>query len=291
MKSKNILMAGMLLMLPATVTAQKHIQQAFDALRQSDSQKEVHQRYSVEKDPDTGKMEGLNDTYDFLIPNNHDKQLIDNILHAFKMDESKAYNVSRGSHGGTENYTALAVGNGSSGGEAIGLMQGSTYIYACFLDPEDTTRTHRYAYALEWVEDDAKIRGRIVKTYATTQKFREGRTRKQSFIVNGKTYSLDGLPSRSLEGLGSSFFFGSGDKSSETWLMEFNTFKNHFLKNPDGTAASSYATQIYKLCKNAKSLDDAERAMVASELQKLKRQTKDDFIRQLFDMSGEHLIK
>ncbi|MBO5594421.1 MAG: hypothetical protein J5931_07435, partial [Prevotella sp.] len=87
-----------------------------------------------------------------------------------------------------------------------------------------------------------------------------------------------------------SLFFNR-QRSSESWLSEFNTYKNHFLKKPDGNASSHYATSIYKLCKNAKSLDDVEKKMVATEIRKLKDKTKDEFIQQLFDMSIERLKK
>jgi hypothetical protein len=83
----------------------------------------------------------------------------------------------------------------------------------------------------------------------------------------------------------------SSEKTSEVWLTEFNTYKNLFLKNPNGAAANSYATQIYKLCKNAKSLEDVEKNMVATEITKLKKKTNDEFIQQLFDMSIERLKK
>lgn len=275
------------MLLPAVSMAQENIQRAFDALRQSKEIKEVSARHSLNKDPDTGMMEGLEDTFDFMITNPKAKHLVDDIRKAFRRDEPQAYNVSSGSHGSNENYVSLAVGNSSSGGVAIGLMQGSQWIYACFIDPEDSLRQHRYAYALEWVDDGDKIRGRIVKTYATTQKFRQSRYQSRTISVNGQNITLgSGFSS------GDGFTwpgFSSDDKSSETWLTEFNTYKNLFLKNPDGTAANSYATQIYKLCKNAKSLEDVEKNMVATEIQKLRKKTNDEFIQQLFDMSIERL--
>ena len=292
MKSKNILITGMLMLLPSAVLAQQHIQQAFDALRNSNI-KEVSSRHSVEKNPDSGTMEGLEDTYDFEITDHRDKRLIDNIRKAFEQDEPHAYRVSTGSNGNSENYTSLAVGDSNKGGVAIGLIEGSKWIYACFLDPEDSLRQHRYAYALEWAENGGKVRGCIVKTYATTQKFRQGRKQSSTITINGNKVELSGSGFSSGNG-----FTWSGNsqslhhaKSSETWLLEFNTYKNHFLKNPDGTAANSYATQIYKLCKDAKSLEDVERNMVATEIVKLKKKTKDEFIQQLFDMSIERLKK
>ena len=289
MKSKSIFITGLLMLLPAVSMAQENIQRAFDALRQSKDIKEVSARHSLDKDPDTGEMEGLEDTYDFMIRNSNARHLVDDIRKAFQRDETQAYNVSSGTHGNSEDYVSLAVGNSSKGGVAIGLMQGSQWIYACFIDPNDSLRQHRYAYALEWVDDGDKIRGRIVKTYATTQKFRQSRYQSRTITVNGNNIKL-----------GSSFSSGDGftwsgfssdDKSSETWLTEFNTYKNLFLKNPNSTAANSYATQIYKLCKNAKSLEDAEKNMVATEIAKLKKKTNDEFIQQLFDMSIERLKK
>ena len=278
MKSKNILITGMLMLLPSAVPAQQQIQQAFDALRNSNI-KEISSRHSVEKDPDLGTMEGLEDTYDFELTDNRDKRLIDNIRKAFELDEAHAYSVSTGSNGNSEDFVSLAVGDSNKGGVAIGLIKDSKWIYACFLDPNDTLRQHRYAYALEWAENGNKIRGRIVKTYATTLKFRQEKKQSRTITVNGNNFAFG------------SFFSDADTKPSETWLSEFNTYKNLFLKNPDGNAANSYATQIYRLCKDTKSLEDVEKNIVATEIVKLKKKTKDEFIQQLFDMSIERLKK
>ena len=289
MKSKSIFITGLFMLLPAVSMAQENIQRAFDALRQSKEIKEVSARHSLDKDPDTGMMEGLEDTYDFMIRNPKARHLVDDIRKAFQQDEPQAYNVSSGSHGNSEDYVSLAVGNSKKGGVAIGLMQGSQWIYACFLDPEDSLRQRRYAYALEWVDDGDKIRGRIAKTYATTQKFRLSRYQSRTITVNGNNIKLNGSGFSSDDGFTWSGF--SSEKTSEVWLTEFNTYKNLFLKNPNGAAANSYATQIYKLCKNVKSLEDVEKNMVATEILKLRKKTNDEFIQQLFDMSVERLKK
>lgn len=285
MKSKKLLVAAVLMFTATAALAQQHIQEAFDALRQDKVQKEIWSKHSVEKDPDTGLMEGLEDTYDFLIVEPSRRRLVENIQKAFRQDEGKAYSVSSGTHGNAENFVSLAVGDSNKGGVAIGLMNGSNWIYACFLDPDDSLRRYRYAYALEWVDDGDKLRGRIAKTYATTQKYRQGNT------TSRRAITLNGNALQVLEGLGSSFSFSTSEKSSETWLTEFNTYKNLFLRHPEGTAANSYVTQIYKLCKDAKSLEDVEKNMIATEIEKLKKNTKDEFIQQLFDMSIERLKK
>ena len=288
MKSKHIFIAALLMLLPTVSMAQENIQKAFDALRKSMDVKEISARHSLSKDPDMGRMEGLEDTFDFMITNPAARHLVDDITKAFELDEPQAYNVSSGTHGGNENYTALAVGNSNSGGVVIGMMQGSKWVLACFLDPDDSLRQHRYAYALEWVDDGDKIRGRIAKTYATTLKTRQGRRQTRTIAVNGKSIKLSGSDFSSDDGF-SWPGFSSEAKTSEVWLTEFNTYKNLFLQNPEGTTASSYATLIYKLCKNAKSLEDVEKNMIATEIAKLKKKTNDEFIRQLFDMSIERL--
>lgn len=284
MKSKNIFFAGILMLMPTATMAQENIQKAFNALKSSKDIKEINTSHFLNKDPDTGTMEGLEDTYDFIITNPKAQHLVDNIRKAFQQDEPQAYAVSSGTHGGNDNFTSLAVGSDKSRAVAIGQMKGSQWTYACFLDPKDTLRQHRYAYALEWVDNGDKIRGRIAKTYATTQKFRQRHKQASTISVNGKkiTFGDDGV---SWSG------FSTAEKTSETWLTEFNMYKNLFLKDPSGTAANSYATQIYRLCKNAKSLEDVEKNLITTELLKLKKETKDEFIQQLFDMGIERLKK
>lgn len=280
MKSKDLILTAILMAVSSTMMAQENIEKAFDALRQSRSQEETYSNHFLEKDPDTGLMEGMSDEYEFKTTYPDGKRLVTAIRQAFTKDEQAAYSVSTGSHGGAENYTSLAVGNGNKGGVAIGLMKDSKWIYACFLDPEDTLRIHRYAYALEWVEKkDGSVVGRIVKTYATTQKFRQRRS-SSKWIINGQEINIP----TTLNGV----FNESG---SETWLSRFNNLRTLFQKKSEGAAASSWATQIYKLCKEAKSLDESEKKMVIQMIQKLKTQTNDEFIQQLFDVSIERLKK
>ena len=302
MKSKSWLFTAMLMALSSAVMAQENIQKAFEALRLSDSQEETMSSHHVDKAPDTGVMESMSDEYEFKITdvNVASKQLILDVKNAFTKDREAAYSMSSGTNGGAETYTSLAVGDGNGGSVAIGLMEDSKWMYACFLDPADKDQNHRYAYGFEWVEEnDGTISGRIVTTYATTQKYRQSKKQMRNITINGKSINVNGQ----------SFSFGSGfpfdnssvfnadsllfnlERSSESWLSEFNTYKKLFQKNPDGTAASHYATYIYKLCKNTSSLEDEEKNLVATEIAKLKKTTNDEFIQQLFDMSIERLKK
>lgn len=274
-------MIGMLMMfsaIPTALMAQQHIERAFQSLRNSNSQQETQARHSVNKNPDTELVEGMSDIYDFEIsaPTAKSRQLITDVERAFVQDEEAAYNISKGTHGGENNYTMLAVGNSNKGGVAIGLIPNSRYVYACFLDPEDSLRRYRYAYGFEWAEEDGKIKGRLAKTYATTLKYRESQ---HSMQTNVFTFSKS-MPVEEQEQL-----------SSERWLTKFNYYKNLFLKKPEGAASSAFVMQIYKISKDAKSLDDAEKNMVCTEIDRIKKKTKDEFIQQLFDMSIERLKK
>ena len=305
--------------LSSAAMAQENIEKAFEALRFDEAQEETMSSHHVDKAPETGVMEGMSDVYEFKITNVNvaSRQLIIDVRNAFTKDREAAYSMSSGTNGGAETYTSLAVGDGSGGGVAIGLMENSKWMYACFLDPADENQNYRYAYGFEWVEkNDGTITGRMVKTYALTQKSRQSKKQWRSIRINrnGKTINVgdqsfsfgSGFPfdNSSVFDTDSVFFpfdnssvfdtdsvFFSHERSSESWLSEFNTYKRLFQKNPDGTAASHYATYIYKLCKNVSPLEDVEKNLVATEIEKLKKKTNDEFLQQLFDMSIERLKK
>ena len=295
MKSKNLMVATMLMLSATAANAQQHVQKAFEALL-NENRIEIKTQHSLEKDPETGKKEGEMDVYDFELPSPTSKQqqLVKDVERAFDKDKEEAYTLSSGNYG---DNVSLAVGDGKNVGVGLGNIKGSRYIYACFLDKDDPEKKYRYAYAMEWVEKEKKITVRLVKTYATTMQYRSKTKKTRKIIVNGNEISLDGngisfdkgFPFDSMFS-GDSIFI-SGEKSSETWLSEFNTYKNLFLKKPNSTAASHYASYIYKLCKKSKPLDNAEKKIVAKEIMKLKSKTDDEFIQNLFDMSIERLKK
>lgn len=291
-----MILTAMLMALPSALMAQQNIEKAFEALL-NEKNVEIKTQHSLERDPETGKKTAQADVYDFVVLSPTGLTRIKAVQKAFEKDKEAAYQYRTVSHPGSD-YMSLAVGDGKSQSVAIGKIKGSDYIYACFLDKDDPEKKYRYAYAMEWAEKDKKTQVRLAITYATTQKYREGKVKStRRVIVNGKEINVDdnsisfgsGFPfdKNSVFGVDSVFF--NREMTSESWLSEFNTYKKLFLKNPDGTAASHYATYIYKLCKNAKSLEEAEMILVAHEIAKLKTSTNDEFIKQLFDMSIKRL--
>ena len=298
MKSKLFLAVSIMMLSLQTIHAQGYIKRAFNVLI-TDTSTKVESTHKLNNDPETGTKIGQLDVYEFTIPASH-HDLIEDIRQAFDQDKEKAYSLSSTTSANKKlyNYTSLAVG-GEDYGYPLGKMKNSRWVYALFLDPDDKSKTHRYAYAMEWCEGPKEIVGKLIITYATTQEHRRSKRQARTIMINGKEINMDGN-SFSLGSdspfYGSSVFdsdslFFNSERSSESWLSEFNTYKKLYLKNPDGTAASHYATYIYKLCKNAKSLEKAEMTLVAHEIAKLKTRTNDEFIKQMFDMCIKRLGK
>ena len=297
MKSKSLILTAMLTALPSVLLAQQNIQKAFDELL-NENIVEIKTQHTLERDPETGKKKAQMDIYDFEVANPTGISRVRDIQRAFDKDKEDAYELRSGDHAGND-YHRLAVGDGKSYSVAIGRIKGSNYIYALFLDKDDSEKIYRYAYALEWVEKDKKTQVRLAITYATTLQYRNSKRQTRTFIVNGEKIRVDG----NSFSLGNGFPFGNSsvfdsdstlfnhERSSEGWLSEFNTYKRLYQRNPDGSAANYYATYIYKLCKKADCLEDGEKQLVATEIKRLKAKTKDEFIQQLFDMSIERLKK
>ncbi len=286
MKSKQFLAASIMMLMPLTIQAQGYIKRAFNVLTTSDPAK-VESIHKLNKNPETGVKEGQLDVYEFTLPVSH-HNLIEDIKLAFDQDKEKAYSMSSVSTTKKKlyNYTSLAVG-GDDYGYPLGEIKDSRYIYALFLDPDDKSKTHRYAYAMEWHEGAKEIVGKLIITYAPTQQYRNSKKQIKRITVNDRDINIDD----SSLSFGNGFPFDGSFHSAEQWLSEFNIYKNLFQKKSEGAAASQYVTNIYKLCKKADCLEEAEKKMVSKEIMKLKNKSNDDFIKELFDMSIERLKK
>ena len=298
MKNKQLLVVSIMMLSLQTIHAQGNIKRAFNVLI-TDTSTKVESTHKLNKDPETGIKIGQLDVYEFTVPASH-HNLVEDIKQAFDQDKEKAYSLSSTSNANKKlyNYTSLAVG-GEDYGYPLGDIKNSRYIYALFLDANDKSKTHRYAYAMEWCEDAKEIVGKLIITYATRQELRKSKRQIRTISINGNKFNIDDNQfsfgsSLSLDDsfvLDNDSIYSHGTKSLESWISEFNTFKNLFLKNPTGTATNYYVAHIYKLCKNADCLDDAEKVMVIQELEKMMRTAKDDIIKQMFVMSQERLTK
>ena len=196
--SKTIASGLLMLALPLATTAQTHLKRAFDNFARNNSanvQKEFYQN----KDPETGKKTAQCDIYRFKIHGRQGQSIVGQLKEAFEQDRDEAYTIASGDGREPTEWeekswaklnthqpaVTIAVGDGSS--RSIGLgYQGTKYIYSLFLDPQDTEKNYRYAYAMEWKEESDTISGKLVVTYALRQEKRKGF---RTINING--FSLD----------------------------------------------------------------------------------------------------
>ena len=328
MKSKYFILAAMLLAMPSTIMAQQNIQKAFDALL-SDKITENKTRHVLDRDPETGRMTALADVYDFTISSSSALNRLKDVRKAFETDKKEAYSVNSGLREkgvgdvDTESFSnlfesigfapvTLFVGDGKHQSVAIGNMNGSEYIYACFADKDDPDNRYRYAYAMEWVEKAKKTKVRLAVTYALRPEARDGKVKKTNVsrvVINGKDVTNDSFTSGGgdgklinrvyingkeynggdIEGVNVDSLMANRAKTPESWLSEFNAYKRLFLKNPDGATATHYATSIYSLCKKSAMLDPEEKKIVIAEIVKLKEKATDELIQNVLAMSIKKL--
>ena len=328
MKSKYFILAAMLLAMPSTIMAQQNIQKAFDALL-SDKITENKTRHVLDRDPETGRMTALADVYDFTISSSSALSRLKDVRKAFETDKKAAYSVNSGLREkgfgdvDTESFSSLFesigfspvtlfVGDGRHQSVAIGNMDGSEYIYACFADKDDPTNRYRYAYAMEWVEKAKKTKVRLAVTYALRPEARDAKPKKTNVsrvIVNGKDVTNESFTSGGgdgklinrvfingkeynggdIEGVNVDSLLSNRAKTPESWISEFNAYKRLFLKNPDGATATHYATSIYSLCKKSAMLDPEEKKIVIAEIAKLKEKATDELIQNVLEMSIKKL--
>lgn len=221
MKSRNFILAAMLLAMPSTMMAQQNIKKAFDALL-NEKITENKASHVLDRDPETGRMTAMADVYDFTISSKSALDRLDDVRKAFEKDKKEAYSVNSGirekggEDGELESFASLFenigfpsvslyVGDGKHSSVSLGTMKGSDYIYACFADKDDPEHRYRYAYALEWVEKAKKTKVRLAVTYALRPEARDNSKGKKKhnatrIIVNGsdvtksdfKNYTDDG---------------------------------------------------------------------------------------------------
>lgn len=237
------------------------------------------------------------------------KELLKLIEDAFTMDMKTAYTSAQGVSGepryynplGTYSVCALNVDDDNS--IPIGLKKGNNYYYACFLDPEDSTRTHRYAYFLEYGVKDNEISGRVGVTYSTTSQYRKaqknqaknqnlnaGSTTTSASVIGVDSMDEIQLTMQMLQSLGVGGQAKAETAPEEQWLAEFALKVKWLRQNWNDDTATQYAASIYGLCKRSQCLDETERKLATSELNKLLKMVKDDTVITLLKASIERLV-
>lgn len=199
MKISGFRLVGLLAtILPMMASAQSNIESAFDRIIKYPGAK-ITESHTLDKDPSTKTKIGQSDVYNFVLPG-AEMRLINNVIKAFDKDDDMAYSIKRGKNTPGEADIVLAVGDGSGSGVQLG-DRGSDYIYALFLAPasEDPDGNYRYAYAMSYKKDGDKLVGKLIKTYATTLKYRQQQEKERQYAVlrnfSGETYAIPDINS------------------------------------------------------------------------------------------------
>lgn len=181
--------------IPIVATAQVAVRSAFDDIIKY-PEAITNEEHSLDKDPDTNTKTSQYDIYSFELPASKIK-LIKNVISAFGKDSQTAYSINQGKISDKDkSEIRLAIGDGDNKNVRI-TKPNCEYIYALFLAPasEDPEGKYRYAYAMNFKEEDGKLIGNLIVTYATTLKYRQDAERRQSRMLNSEGAMLMELPS------------------------------------------------------------------------------------------------
>ena len=299
------LMIASLLLASTAVSAQKTVVQDLESWMSSliskaiDNKVEVSKSLGQERDiqKEGTPLKWRCDIMTFTLPKKQ-RPLLDEMIKAFEAnghDNPYCYGINSMTTGNPQNEGKrnLMVGEDVNRYVTIGEQYGN-YINVNFLDASDTTKTHRYAYALEWKEDSkGNAFARYIVTYAKIPSAVKAITYSGNatfpdpfdmfFNVDGKWLPKD---STSLI---------NDVMNDNSFLSLFYNLSDYYWKHETSV---STAISIYQLCKlgrghgafkSTESTPDWEMLMV--EIDKLIECAKTETDRKYFKLAREELQK
>lgn len=272
MKHKMLTLALFGSLVSTAAVAQENLEHAFEKFINS-KHVTVTKSFSEERDIKQEKrpLVAKADVYTFTLKAKQ-KKLIDEVLAAFDKDRNNenvylALNHT-GGRGVPTNGRQLLVGNDTKNAVYIGMDEMENWQLLCLLDPADATRSHRYAYAIEWKNPPeltygGMIRGKLIVTYSRipedVAKYTGSvdyntvadtvRTYKSSMTIKNPENS--GSVTISREVIGAALDGSLEDITNISQLvMGFDAMKREFLKGNavDEITGSTIAMGIYTVC-------------------------------------------
>lgn len=236
---KNLILAGLMLA-TLNASAQKVVAQDIESWMSSlisqaiDNKVEVSKSLGQERDitKEGTPLKWRCDIMTFTLPKKQ-HSMLDDMIKAFEANGTynpNCYVVNSLSTGNPQNdgKRNLMIGEDVNRYVTIGEQYGN-YININILDAADTTKTHRYAYALEWKEDHkGNVFARYIVTYAKIPSA-------QTTTVIGM-----GIPSNPINP------FFNEMTNDDAFIRNFNSLKDYYM-NHELTAMT--ANGIYELCK------------------------------------------
>ena len=199
------------------------------------------------------------DVYAFTLKAKH-RKLIDTVLAAFEKDRynENVYQVLNhvGGRDIPTNGRELLVGKNRKNSVYIGMNEMDNWQLMCLLDPTDETRTHRYAYAIEWNEHPENsiadvIKGKLVITYSVIPEDVLNPQKKDDTVeyfghVETDTREL----AKAVAGMALSGNLDQLNADKGQMLMAFNALVTEYCKkeNFDSRTGTNLVMTIYALC-------------------------------------------
>ena len=290
-----------LMMLSSACHAQKpipDIDQAFDKFVQDLSQDDLVTS-STMNTYNIGMMKG----FEFAVPGK--KQKMVDTFHKALLSNSRLAYISFTKKAGSASIETNRVGYGNNNSMTyeFGTHKDRNYNLQYFRDSKDSTM--RYVYALVWYQGmDRSVKGSVYKFYS-----KDPQTYKTS--LSYKMKAVQGLDS--LVSLGSIKYNRNlarsydlemtPPKDAAEFMMQLNTLRAAFKNAKDlypylgnqvtrRTLQTGIANKIVKLCKGyGKLLNADEKKFCASSLNKMKKDTDDDYLQSLLELTANSLRK
>ena len=236
---KNLILASLMLV-SLNASAQKVVAQDIESWMSSlisqtiDNKVEVSKSLGQERDitKEGTPLKWRCDIMTFTLPKKQ-RSMLDEMIKAFEANGTNnpnCYGVNTLSTGNPQNQGKrnLMIGDDPSRYVTIGEQYGN-YINVNILDASDTTKTHRYAYALEWKEDHkGNVFARYIVTYAKIPSA-------QTTTVIGM-----GIPSNPINP------FSNEMTLDDAFIRNFNSLKDYYMNHE---LTEKIAVAVYELCK------------------------------------------
>lgn len=284
---KNLILASLMLV-SLNTSAQKVVAQDIESWMSSlisqtmDNKVEVSKSLGQERDitKEGTPLKWRCDIMTFTLPKKH-RSMLDEMIKAFEANGTynpNCYGVNTLTTGNPQNEGKrnLMIGEDPNRYVTIGEQYGN-YINVNILDASDTTKTHRYAYALEWKEDHkGNVFARYIVTYAKIPSA-------QKTTVIGM-----GIPSNQIG-------YISEKANDDAFISNFNSLKDFYWKH---NTTEVTAVSIYNLCKmgvkygafrRPESTEKWEKVMV--DIDALIEVAKNAADRKYFEKAREELLK
>lgn len=236
---KNLILASLMLV-SLNTSAQKVVAQDIESWMSSlisqtiDNKVEVSKSLGQERDitKEGTPLKWRCDIMTFTLPKKQ-RSMLDEMIKAFEANGTNnpnCYGVNTLTTGNPQNQGKrnLMIGEDPSRYVTIGEQYGN-YINVNILDASDTTKTHRYAYALEWKEDHkGNVFARYIVTYAKIPSA-------QTTTVIGM-----GIPSDPINP------WPNDTTIDDAFIRNFNSLKDYYMNHE---LTEKIAVAVYELCK------------------------------------------